>query len=91
MRESGNPNYDLAREYADVEISNKLNADRGVQHEINLVSGSKFCVTRQCPLPRDKVEDIDAFFDGRRKADNVRESLSLHSSPTFCVKTASGC
>uniref|UniRef100_A0AAV1V1D5 Reverse transcriptase domain-containing protein n=1 Tax=Peronospora matthiolae TaxID=2874970 RepID=A0AAV1V1D5_9STRA len=93
LRESGNPVYEIAREYADVfpdKITPKLPADRGVRHEIDLVPGSKYCVTRQWPLPRDQVEATDAFFEGHRKAGHVRESVSLHSSPTFCVKKATG-
>uniref|UniRef100_A0AAV1TQ33 Reverse transcriptase domain-containing protein n=1 Tax=Peronospora matthiolae TaxID=2874970 RepID=A0AAV1TQ33_9STRA len=93
LRESGNPVYDIAREYADVfpdKIPAELPADRGVRHEIDLVPGSKYCVTRQWPLPRDQVEAIDAFFEGRLKAGHVRESVSPHSSPTFCVKKATG-
>ncbi|CAI5727328.1 unnamed protein product [Peronospora farinosa] len=93
LRESGNPVYDIAREYADVfpdKIPAELPADRGVPHEIDLVPGSKYCVTRQWPLPRDQVKAIDAFFEGRRKAGHVRESISSHSSPTFCVKKATG-
>ncbi|KAE9333112.1 hypothetical protein PR003_g14177, partial [Phytophthora rubi] len=62
----------------------------GVRHEIDLVPGSKYCVTRQWPLPRDQVQAIDDFFEGRRKAGHVRESISPHSSPTFCVKKATG-
>ena len=93
LRESGNPVYDIAREYADVfpdKIPAELPADRGVRHKIDLVPGSKYCVTRQWPLPRDQVEAIDAVFEGRRKAGHVRESISPHSSPTFCVKKATG-
>ena len=52
------------------------------------MSNSKYCVTRKWPLPRDQVKATDAFFNGRRKAGHVRESLSPHSSPTFCVKKA---
>jgi hypothetical protein len=54
----GNPVYALAREYEDVfsdKIPATLPADRGVQHEIDLVPGAKYCVTRQWPLPRDQV------------------------------------
>ncbi|KAE9260283.1 hypothetical protein PR003_g34436, partial [Phytophthora rubi] len=36
------------------------------------------------------VQAIDDFFEGRRKAGHVRESISPHSSPTFCVKKATG-
>ena len=71
LRESGNSVYDLVREYADVfpdKLPAELLADRGVRHEIDIVSGSKYCVTRQWPLPLDYVEAIDAFFDGPSKA-----------------------
>ena len=47
-------------------------------------------MTRQWPLPREQVEAIDAFFESRRKAGHVRESISPHSSPTFCVRKATG-
>ena len=81
------------REFADVfpyKIPAVLPADRSVRHEIDLVPGSKYCVTRQWPLPRDQVEAIDASFKGRQQAGHVRESTSPHSSPTFCVKKATG-
>ncbi|KAE9025257.1 hypothetical protein PR001_g12486 [Phytophthora rubi] len=68
----------------------KLPTDRGVRHVIDLAPGSKYCVTRQWPLPRDQVKAIDDFFEGRRQAGHVRESISPHSSPTFCVKKATG-
>jgi hypothetical protein len=93
LQASGNPVYALAREYEDVfpdKIPATLPADRGVQHEIDLVPGAKYCVTRQWPLPRDQVQAIDDFFEGRRQAGHVRESISPHSSPTFCVKKATG-
>ncbi|KAE9214779.1 hypothetical protein PF004_g14943 [Phytophthora fragariae] len=82
-----------AREFADVfpdKIPAELPADRGVRHDIDLAPGSKYCVTRQWPLPRDQVKVIDGFFEGRRQAGHVRESISPHSSPTFCVKKATG-
>nr|CAI72306.1 putative polyprotein [Phytophthora infestans] len=93
LRESGNPVYETVREYADVfsdKILAELPADQGVRHEIDLAPGSKYCVTRQWPLPRDQVKAIDDFFENRRKAGHVRESVSPHSSPTFCVKKATG-
>ena len=93
MQESDNPVYDLVREYTDVfpdKIPAKITADRGVRHEIDLVPGSKYWVLWQRPLSRDQVEAIDAFFDGRRKAVNVRDGLSSHSSPAFCVKKDTG-
>ncbi|KAE8964886.1 hypothetical protein PR002_g28849 [Phytophthora rubi] len=88
-----NPVYSLAREFEDIfpeKIPEELPAERGVRHEIDLVPGSKYCVTRQWPLPRDQVQAIDDVFEDRRKAGHVRESISPHSSPTFCVTKATG-
>ncbi|KAE8992778.1 hypothetical protein PF005_g12156 [Phytophthora fragariae] len=93
LQDSNNPVYSLAREFEDIspeKIPAELPAERGVLHEIDFVPGSKYCVTRQWPLPRDQVQAIDDFFEGRRKAGHVRESISPHSSPTFCVKKATG-
>ncbi|KAE9274295.1 hypothetical protein PR003_g29651, partial [Phytophthora rubi] len=72
------------------DIPAELPQDKGVQHEIDLVPGTKYCVTRQWPLPREQVKAIDDFFENRRKAGQVRESKSPHSAPTFCVKKAQG-
>ncbi|KAE9271064.1 hypothetical protein PR003_g30623 [Phytophthora rubi] len=86
LKASGNPIYETAREFADVfpdKIPAELPADRGVRHEVDLAPGSTYCVTRQWPLPRDQVKAIDDFFEGRRQAGHVRESISPHSSPTF--------
>ncbi|KAE9179441.1 hypothetical protein PF005_g23685 [Phytophthora fragariae] len=93
LQDSNNPVYSLAREFKDIfpeKIPVELLVERGVRREIDLVPGSKYCVTRQWPLPRDQVQAIDDFFEGRRKAGHVRESISPHSSPTFCVKKATG-
>ncbi|KAE8999302.1 hypothetical protein PR002_g18493 [Phytophthora rubi] len=93
LQDSNNPVYSLAREFEDIfpeKIPAENPAERGVRHEIDLVLGSKYWVTRQWPLPRDQVQAIDDFFEGRRKAGHVRESISPHSSPTFCVKKATG-
>ncbi|CAI5746377.1 unnamed protein product [Peronospora destructor] len=49
LHASGNPVYDIAREYANIfpeKIPAELPADRGVRHQIDLVPGSKYCVTR---------------------------------------------
>ena len=67
-------------------IPAKLPADLDVRHDIDLVPVSKYCNT----LSRDEVESIDAFFDSRRKAGHMLESLSPHSNPIFCVKKATG-
>ncbi|ETV69602.1 hypothetical protein H257_14741 [Aphanomyces astaci] len=87
------PYYDLLKEFEDVfpdDVPCRLPIDKGVQHEIDLVSGAKYCVTRQWPLPRDQVDAMDAFFAARKAAGHVRESISPHSSPTFCVKKPGG-
>ncbi|KAE9038079.1 hypothetical protein PR001_g8104 [Phytophthora rubi] len=93
LKASGDPIYETAREFADVfpdKTPAELPADRDESHEIDLAPGSKYCVTRQWSLPRDQVKAIDDFFEGRRQAGHVRESISPHSSPTFCVKKATG-
>ncbi|KAE8997268.1 hypothetical protein PR002_g19080 [Phytophthora rubi] len=93
LKASGDPIYETAREFADVfpdKTPAELPADRDERHEIDLAPGSKYCVTRQWSLPRDQVKAIDDFFEGRRQAGHVRESISPHSSPTFCVKKATG-
>ncbi|KAG2873976.1 hypothetical protein PC114_g25552 [Phytophthora cactorum] len=85
--------YDVLREHKDVlpdEIPAELPQDKGIQHEIDLVPGTKYCVTRQWPLPRDQVKAIDDFFESRRQAGQVRESKSPHSVSTFCVKKPQG-
>ncbi|KAL4178089.1 hypothetical protein KRP22_003014 [Phytophthora ramorum] len=44
------PFYNVLREYKDVlpgDIPAELPQDKGVQHEIDLVPGTKYCVTRQ--------------------------------------------
>ncbi|KAG2972953.1 hypothetical protein PC120_g26229 [Phytophthora cactorum] len=87
------PFYDVLREQKDVlpdEIPAELPQDKGIKHEIDLVPGTKYCVTRQWPLPRDQVKAIDDFFESRRQARQVRESKSPHSAPTFCVKEPQG-
>ncbi|KAF1319813.1 Pol protein, partial [Globisporangium splendens] len=89
----GSPYFDLLWEFKDVfpdKVPSALPVDRGIRHEIDLEPGSKYCVTRQWPLPREQVEAIDEFFAKRALAGHVRESKSPHSSPTFCVRKATG-
>ncbi|KAG3223269.1 hypothetical protein PC129_g6079 [Phytophthora cactorum] len=48
------PFYDVLREHKDAlpdEIPADLPQDKGIQHEIDLVPGKKYCVTRQWPPP----------------------------------------
>ncbi|GMF14896.1 unnamed protein product [Phytophthora fragariaefolia] len=91
LQYSNNPVYLLPREFQDIfpeKIPGELPAEQGVRHEIDLVAGAKYCVTRQWPPPRDQAQAIDEFFEGRRRAGHVRESISPHSSPIFCLKMA---
>ncbi|KAG2765115.1 hypothetical protein PC116_g26358 [Phytophthora cactorum] len=90
---SASPFYDVLREHKDVlpdEIPAEAPQDKGIQHEIDLVPGTKYCVTQQWTLPRDQVKAIDDLFESRRQAGQVRESKSPHSAPTFCVKKPQG-
>ncbi|KAF1313280.1 reverse transcriptase, partial [Globisporangium splendens] len=88
-----NPVYELVKEYEDIfpdKVPDELPFDRGVRHEIDVLPGTKYCITRQWPLPREQVVAIDEFFAQRAKAGHMRESKSPHCSPTFCVKKATG-
>ncbi|KAF1316229.1 reverse transcriptase, partial [Globisporangium splendens] len=88
-----NPVYALAREYEDIfpnKVPDELPFDRGIRHEIDVLPGTKYCIARQWPLPKEQVEAIDEFFAQRAGAGHVRESKSPHCSPTFCVKKATG-
>ena len=70
------------------EVPNSLQADRGIRHEIDLEPGTKCCVTRKWPLPKEQVDYIDQFFDKRAKVGHERGSKSPHFCPTFCVRKA---
>jgi hypothetical protein len=65
------------------ELPCELPKDKGIRHEIDFKPGTKYCVTRQWPLPKEQVAAIDAFFAERFKAGHVRENKSPHCSPTF--------
>ena len=87
------PFYDVLWKHRDVfpaEVPSRLPADRGIRHEIDLEPGTKYCVTRQWPLPKEQVDYIDEFFDKRAKAGHVRESKSPHCKSTFRVRKATG-
>ncbi|KAE8879179.1 hypothetical protein PF003_g36772 [Phytophthora fragariae] len=89
LKKNRDPVYPLVKEFEDVVSTNPPSQpppDRGIRHEIDLVPGTKYCVTRQWPLPREQCEVIDAFFAAKAKAGMVRESKSPHSTPTFCVR-----
>ncbi|POM71018.1 LOW QUALITY PROTEIN: Pol protein, partial [Phytophthora palmivora] len=93
LKNPEDPVYPLVKEYSDVVSKHppsQLPPDRGVRHEIDLVPGTKYCVTRQWPLPREQCEVIDAFFAEKAKSGMVRESKSPHSTPTFCIRKPNG-
>ncbi|OWZ18625.1 LOW QUALITY PROTEIN: Retroelement [Phytophthora megakarya] len=68
----------------------QLPPDRGIRHEIDLVPGTKYCVTKQWPLPREQCDVIDAFFAAKVKIGMVREPKYPHSTPTLCVRKPNG-
>ena len=67
-----------------------LPSGRGVRYEIDLVPGTTYCVTRQCPLSKEQCGVIDDFFRAKHAAGLARESKSHHLTPTFCVKKTNG-
>ncbi|POM57999.1 Pol protein [Phytophthora palmivora] len=80
LKNPEDPVYPLVKEYSDVVSKHppsQLPPDRGVRHEIDLVPGTKYCVTRQWLLPREQCEVIDAFFDEKTKSDMVCEQLVI--------------
>ncbi|GMF36749.1 unnamed protein product [Phytophthora fragariaefolia] len=91
LKDPSDPYYPLLKEFSDAvsdDPPSVLPPDRGVRHEIDLVPGTKYCTTRQWPLPKEQVDVIDAFFAAKHAAGMVRESKSPHSSPTvLCAQT----
>ncbi|POM64509.1 Pol protein, partial [Phytophthora palmivora] len=77
LKNPEDPVYPLVKEYSDV-VSNhppsQLPPDRGVRHEIDLVSGTKYCVTRQWPLPHELCEAIDPFFAMKAKSGMMNDT-----------------
>jgi hypothetical protein len=93
LKDPSDPYYPLLKEFSDVvsdDPPSVLPPDRGVRHEIDLEPGTKYCTTRQWPLPKEQVDVIDAFFAAKHAAGMVRELKSPHSSPTFCVRKPNG-
>lgn len=68
------------------DLPSALLQDRGVRQEIDLEPGTKYCTTRQWPMPKGQVNANDAFFVAKHEASMVRDSKSPHSLPTFCAK-----
>ncbi|KAF1313441.1 Pol protein, partial [Globisporangium splendens] len=82
-----NPVYELVKEYEDIfpdKVPDELPFDRGVRHEIDILPGTKYCITRQWPLPRGQVVAIDEFFAQRAKAGHVREN-KLYANLKKCI------
>ncbi|GMF47201.1 unnamed protein product [Phytophthora fragariaefolia] len=93
LKDPSDPYHPLLKEFSDVvsdDPPSVLPPGRGVRQEIDLVPGTKYCTTRQWPLPKEQVDVIDAFFAAKHAAGMVRESKSPHSSPTFCVRKPNG-
>ncbi|KAG3123958.1 hypothetical protein PI126_g23462 [Phytophthora idaei] len=86
LKDPSGPFYPVLQGYTDVVSKNPpmgLPPDRGVRHEIDLVPGTKYCVTRQWPLPKEQCDVFAAFFRAKHEAGFVRESKPPHSTPTF--------
>ena len=79
-------------EFRDVfpeEVPCQLPKDKGTRLEIDLKPGSKYCVVKQCPLPREQVLAIEKFFADRLAAGHVRESTTAPGLPTGEVRVLS--
>ncbi|POM67038.1 Reverse transcriptase [Phytophthora palmivora] len=68
----------------------ELPQEKRIQHEINLVLSTKYCVTRQWPLSTQQAKAMDDFFESRHSAGKVQESKFPYSAPTFCVQEPQG-
>ena len=68
----------------------ELFKDKDTRHEIDPKLGSKYCAMKQCPLPCEKVLAIEKFLAACLAAGHVTEFTSPYSSPTFCVRKATG-
>ncbi|GMF27119.1 unnamed protein product [Phytophthora fragariaefolia] len=71
MKDHSDPYHPLLKEFSDVVSDGPpsvLPPDRGVRYEIDLVPGTKYCTTRQWPLPKEPVDVIDAFFAAKNAA-----------------------
>ncbi|GMF09974.1 unnamed protein product [Phytophthora lilii] len=92
LKNPKDPVYPLLTEFADVvskDPPSQLPPDRGIRHEIDLVPYKVLCHQTVAFASRTS-EVIDAFFAAKAKAGMVRESKSLHSTPTFCVRKPNG-
>ncbi|KAG1682714.1 hypothetical protein DVH05_016195 [Phytophthora capsici] len=75
LKDPSDPFYPLIKEYHDVvskDPPSGLPPDRGVRHEIDLVPGTKYCVTRQWRLLLELAKRQPGNLAGRHK--DVRSS-----------------
>ncbi|ETV89017.1 hypothetical protein H257_00421 [Aphanomyces astaci] len=82
-----NPYFYLLQEFEDVfpdEVPCRLPVDKGVQHEIDLVPGGKYCVTRQWPLPRDQVDAITILRGPQGGGSRPREYFPSQQPNLLC-------
>jgi hypothetical protein len=86
--------YSLVKRFAKTCLSKDpptgLPPDRGIRHEIKLKPGAGYATVRQWALPAEQSDFIDEFFAKKHAAGLVRESVSPHSAPTFCVRKPNG-
>ena len=84
------PFFEVLWKHRDVfpeEVPSRLPADRGIGHEIDLEPSTKYCVTRQWPLPKEQVDYIDEFFKNEPRRDMcVRANRLTAARPFVCVK-----
>ena len=81
LKNPSDPYSPLVKEFQDVVCHESLSVlppDRGVRHEIDLVPGTKYCDTRQWPLPKEQCDVIDDFFRVKHAAGMVREIGRAH-------------
>ena len=86
LKNPSDPYYPLVKDVVCHNPPSVLPPHRGVRHEIDLVPGTKYCVTRQWLLLKEQCSVIRA----KHAAGMVRESKSPHSTSTFCVKKPNG-
>ena len=86
LKDPLDPFYPLVVEFQDVVCHNPpsvLPPDRGVRHEIDLVPGTKYCVTRQWPLTKEQCDDLTtSFVQSTRQEWYVRANLPIPHRPS---------
>ncbi|GMF33034.1 unnamed protein product [Phytophthora fragariaefolia] len=93
LKNPKDPVYPLMKEFEDVvpkDPPSQLPPDRGIRHELDLVPGTKYCVTRQWPLAREQCEVIDAFFAAKAKA-GMRHGAGPDKRKDVLLNNTAGC